>query len=310
MITISELLGTNSIAGDRLTINANFLLLENEINDLETTFNINTVTGVMDISTATNGLLKAKSSFFNTLVMPSSGTPTVSIYGTGASAGNGSFAGILTAQTLSVAGTATTGALVNSGTASFVGASSFNGAVVSNNELCNGPTGINTDKNRMSIVGSTVTFPGIASTGAGGGIVGTYSNPYVITGQESTIYINAGNVSTLPDDSGNATGFYFSVSAGTGGTPATIGAGFKISLINTNPNVGLIGTGVTGPTLTQYYTGFNTGEGQYNTAGISVPSGSPYKSSVSLMWEPRINQSASSQKGSWVVIGSSLITAF
>ena len=34
-ITITEILGTDSISGSRLTINANFLLLENAYNDLE-----------------------------------------------------------------------------------------------------------------------------------------------------------------------------------------------------------------------------------------------------------------------------------
>ena len=36
-ITITEILGTDSISGSRLTINANFLLLENAYNDLENT---------------------------------------------------------------------------------------------------------------------------------------------------------------------------------------------------------------------------------------------------------------------------------
>jgi hypothetical protein len=34
-VTITEILGTDSISGSRLTINANFLLLENAYNDLE-----------------------------------------------------------------------------------------------------------------------------------------------------------------------------------------------------------------------------------------------------------------------------------
>ena len=39
-VTITEILGTDSISGSRLTINSNFLLLENAYNDLENTFNM------------------------------------------------------------------------------------------------------------------------------------------------------------------------------------------------------------------------------------------------------------------------------
>jgi len=87
-ITITEILGTDSISGSRLTINANFLLLENAYNDLENTFNINVLTGSLDVSNASSGQIKSKSMLTNSLVMPASGSPTIQIYGTGASGGS------------------------------------------------------------------------------------------------------------------------------------------------------------------------------------------------------------------------------
>ena len=78
-VTITELLGTDSISGSRLKINANLLLLENAYNDLEDTFNINVLTGSLDVSTATSGHIKARSMLTNSMVMPSSGSPTVEI---------------------------------------------------------------------------------------------------------------------------------------------------------------------------------------------------------------------------------------
>jgi len=86
-ITITEILGTDSISGSRLTINANFLLLENAYNDLEDTFNINVLTGSLDVASASSGQIKAKSLMTNSLIMPVSGSPTIQIYGTGASGG-------------------------------------------------------------------------------------------------------------------------------------------------------------------------------------------------------------------------------
>ena len=308
MITITELLGSSSVAGDRLTINANFLLIENEINDLENNFNINTVTGAMDISNATSGQFKAKSGYFNTLIFPAAGTPNISMYGTGASAGNGSFSGTLSTKNLTISGTENVSVLNVSSTSSFGATASFNGIAISFNELQNGPTGINTEKNIKASVGAGITMPSISI--GGGGITGTYSVPYALSGQESVIYADCGYVSSLTLDASNKTGFYLSVVSGTGGTESAIPNGYKITVINTNPNAGVIGTGVTGPISSQYYTGFNISEGQYNTLGITIPSGAPYRSSITLMWEPRINQSASSQKGSWVVMSSSMVTGF
>lgn len=309
MITITELLGTSSVAGDRLTINANFLLIENELNDLENNFNINTVTGAMDLSSASSGQFKAKAGYFNSITLPASGTPAITMYGTGANAGNGSFSGTLSTLNLAVSGTVSFNTLSTTGPANFGATGTFIGPIISTTQLQNGLTGTFVDKNTASASGSGLPFLGVTS--GGGGVTGTFSVPYVLTGQESIIYANCAYVSTIGADSANKTGFFFKVAGASGGTASSLPSGYKITIINTSPTGGKIGTGITGPNATgYYYTGFNTTNGQYNTAGITVPSGAPYRSSLNLLWEPRISQSASTQKGSWVVLSSSLITSF
>lgn len=303
MITITELLGNNSVAGDRLTINANFLLIENEINDLENTFNINTVTGAMDISTASSGQLKAKSGYFNTIVLPSSGTPSVSMYGTGASAGNASFSGTVSTTNIASSGSGTFNILNATGPANFNATGTFSGPIISNDNFTNGPTGTFVESNTASASGSGVPFLGV--TNGGGGVTGTYSTPYVLSGTESVIYANCSYVSAAVADASNATGFFFQVAGASGSSAASLPSGYKITIVHTGASAGIIGTGVTG--TAGYYTGFNTSAGQYQIGGITVPA-KPYKASVNLMWEPRIAQNSSTMKGSWVVLSSSSIT--
>ena len=158
-ITITEILGTDSISGSRLTINANFLLLENAYNDLEDTFNINVLTGSMDVSSSSSGQIKAKSLIANSLVMPASGSPTIQIYGTGASGGyiissstiasaTGIFSNVLQANTFSATGASTFGA-----TASFQSVANLNGRTNM------GVVGRLVNLNRTASVGATTVFP-------------------------------------------------------------------------------------------------------------------------------------------------------
>ena len=297
-ITITEILGTDSISGSRLTINANFLLLENAYNDLENTFNINVLTGSLDVSSATNGQIKAKSLLANSLVMPASGSPTIQLYGTGASGGyiiasstvvgaTGIFSNVLQSNTFSASGSANFGA-----TATFQSVVNLEGRVSI------GASGNFVNTNRKSIVGSTTAFP----SAPGAGVTGTFSTPYQLTLTENVIYIQSGYVSTAPADAGFTTGFFFYATTGAGATASSIPAGYTVTLIDTATTAGLIATGVTGP-APYYYTGFSTGDGSYTPNSFATP-GEAYKSSITIMWEPRIDQSGASQKGSWVVVNS------
>jgi len=291
-VTITEILGTDSISGSRLTINANFLLLENAYNDLENTFNINVLTGSMDVSTASSGQIKAKAFISNSLVMPSSGSPTIEIYGTGASAGymvasstiagaTGIFSNVLQVNTFSATGAATFGA-----TASFQAQTNINGA------LTFGASGSIVNTNRKASVGSTTAFPSAPASG----VTGTYANPYALNFTENVIYIQSDY------SAGGYSGFFFYATTGSGATASDIPAGFTVTLIDTATSGGIIATGVTGGGA-QYYTGFNEADGQYSPTSITTTP-NPYKSSVTLMWEPRIAQGDATQKGSWVVISS------
>ena len=289
-ITITEILGTDSISGSRLTINANFLLLENAYNDLENTFNINVLTGSLDVSSATSGQIKAKSLMANSLVMPSSGSPTIQIYGTGASGGyivasstvaggTGIFSNVLQANALSA-----------SGSASFGATATFSSVLNVDGRMNMGASGNFVNTNRKSTVGSTTAFP----PAPGAGVTGTYLNPYQLNLTESVIYINSALTS------GGYSGFFFYATTGAGATASDIPAGYTVTLIDTATTPGKIATGVTGPSP-YYYTGFSTGDGSYSDPEIQT-SGDQYKSSITLMWEPRIDQSGASQKGSWVVV--------
>lgn len=304
MITIQEILGTDSIAASRLTINSNFLLVENEINDLENTFNINVVTGALDISQATSGQLKAKAFYANQAAFPASGTPTVNIYGTGASAGNAAFSGIISAAQISVSATGSFNQINATGPAVFGSTVRIDGDTTSNGSFINGPTGSFIEKNAAAAAGATNAFAAPGS--GGGGITGTYSSPYALTFDESVVYANCANVSSVGADSANKTGFFFYVATGTApsGTPPSVPQGYRLTIINTNSAEGRIITGVTGP-APQYYTGFNQSNGGWSGNYLRVPDSAPYRTSVTLQWENRIGKGAGSQNGSWVVVSSS-----
>lgn len=297
-ITITEILGTDSISGSRLTINANFLLLENAYNDLEDTFNINVLTGSMDVSTASSGQIKAKSLMANSLVMPSSGSPTIQVYGTGASAGFMVASSTIASATGIFSNTLQVNSMSASGAATFGATATFSNVINIDGRMTVGASGNFVNTNRKASVGSTTAFP----NAPGAGVTGTYSNPYQLTLTENVIYVQSDFASTAPADASNATGFFFYATTGAGATASDIPAGYTVTLIDTATSAGLISTGVTGPSP-YYYTGFSTGDASYSDPSITT-TGNPYKTSLTLMWEPRIGQSSTSQKGSWVVVNS------
>ncbi len=296
-ITITEILGTDSISGSRLTINANFLLLENAYNDLENTFNINVLTGSLDVSSASSGQIKSKSLLTNSLVMPASGSPTIQIYGTGASGGSIIFTNTVAGATGIFSNVLQANALSSSGSATFGATATFQSVLNVEGRVSIGASGNFVNTNRKAIVGSTTAFP----PAPGAGVTGTYSTPYQLNLTENVIYIQSDYVSSAPADAGFATGFFFYATTGSGATASTIPAGYTVTLIDTATTAGLIATGVTGPGGSEYYTGFSTGDASYSNPSIQTP-GNQYKSSITIMWEPRIDQGASTQKGSWVVV--------
>ena len=297
-ITITEILGTDSISGSRLTINANFLLLENAYNDLEDTFNINVLTGSMDVSSASSGQIKAKSLLANSLVMPSSGSPTIQVYGTGASAGFMVASSTVASATGIFSNTLQVNSMSASGAATFGATATFSSQLNVEGRMSMGASGNFVNTNRKATVGSTTAFP----SAPGAGVTGSYSSPYQLNLTENVIYIQSDYVSSAPADAGFTTGFFFYATTGTGATASSIPSGYTVTLIDTATSTGSIVTGVTGP-APYYYTGFSTGDASYSAPSIQTP-GNQYKSSITLMWEPRIDQSGAIQKGSWVVVNS------
>jgi hypothetical protein len=297
-VTITEILGTDSIAGSRLTINSNFLLLENAYNDLEDSFNINVLTGSLDVSTASSGQIKAKSILSNSMVLPSSGSPTVEIYGAGASAGYGVFGNTVASATGIFSNNLLAKNFSATGAALFGSTATFSSTIESNGSFQIGVTGSVINKNRKASVSLTTAFPGFASS-PNAAVTSTYTSPYEFTLQESVIYIDSTKVS------GGVKGFFMKVSAGNGSTVSVIPAGFTVTLVDVASapsGTGVIASGITGG----YYTGFsqNGTHGAYNSPGLIVTSPKPYKNSVTIMWEPRIGQSSSTERGSWVILAS------
>ena len=303
-VSITEILGSDSISGSRITINSNFLILQNWINGFENVFGIDTSTGVMDLTGASTGRVSALTIRANTFSTPASGTALASI----ASNGAASFVSTAT-QTLAVSGASTfSGALGIAGnltqaagvTASFAGNVGYTGRstygaysneVHANNWSTNGSLA-------GGAPGLTSAFPVSTSGVGGGGISTNVNNPYVLTGTEDVIYANCG-----------PTGFYMQVVGGSGGTASSLPSGYRVTIVNTaRATTPFIATGVTGVTQT-YYTGFNTTNTYGSYTGVTFAANTPYRSSVTLQWESRIASSQTQQRGSWIILGGQNVTA-
>jgi len=303
-VSITEILGSDSISGSRITINSNFLVLQNWINGFENVFGIDTSTGVMDLTAASTGRVSALTIRANTFSTPASGTALAAISSSGAA----SFVSTAT-QTLTVSGSSTFSGTLGIGgnlvqaagvTASFAGNVGYTG------RLTYGAYANEVHANNWSTNGSlaggapglTAAFPVSTSGIGGGGISTNVNNPYLLTGTEDVIYANCG-----------PTGFYMQVVGGSGGTASSLPAGYRVTVVNTSrATTPFIATGVTGVTQT-YYTGFNTSNTYGSYTGITFASNAPYRSSVTLQWEPRIADDQTQQRGSWVILSGQNVTA-
>ena len=123
-IVITDILGTDPFSGSRIVINANFQSLKTELDALEANLGISVSSGNIDISAAIGGQIKAKTGAFNTLQLPATGVPNITLTGS---------SGAIVGKTLSLATSATIPSLsVDSLTASSLGSSVFNGEVTFN----------------------------------------------------------------------------------------------------------------------------------------------------------------------------------
>lgn len=297
-VNINEILGSDSISGSRVTINSNFLTLQNWINGYVNVFGIDTVNGILDLSAASTGRVQAKIGRFDSLSLPSTGTATASITSAGAAA----FVDVQT-TTFTASGAVVASSTVTLGSLSTFtsnGTATFNGLVTANAAVTLGTQGHVISQNTTYKSGATAGTAFPANTAGGGGLYTSVNSPYAITGLEDVIYAECG-----------PTGFYMKVVDGTspvGGTLPSLPQGSRITIVNTSAATGYIHTGVTGST--SYYTGFNTSSsyGGFSSGGLIVSGSKAYRSSVTLQWEPRVGQGQATQNGSWVVLGSSNVT--
>ena len=296
-VSTTSILGSDSISASRTTINSNFLILQNWINQYATTFNVDSVNGIIDLSAASTGRVSAKTGKFDQIIVPSGGTALAQIN----SAGAGQFAQVQT-TTLTASGASTFGgAITANGSASFNSSTSLLGQTSLKNKLIllpgstspgSFPAGNIVSQNSVFATGATsgTAFP--ASNVGGGGYSTTAIAPYVLTGFEDVIYAQCGP------------GFYLSVGT-TGATASPLTAGTRITIVNTGSTGGFIATGVQNSGA--YYTGFNTttNYGQFPSAGITCDANRPYQNAIQLQWEPRVAQGTGTQEGSWIVLSSS-----
>jgi len=298
-VNTTEILGSDSISGSRITINSNFLILQNWINGYVSVFGVDSVNGILDLTNASTGKVSAKIGAFSSLSIPASGTVTASVD----SAGQASFSSV-SSTSLTASGNVTlSGSLsVTSAATMTVGATaSFNGSLSANGAFYLGVQGHVISSNTTVRTGLTAgsAFQVNTANIGGGGYVTSVNSPYTITGLEDVIYANCQG----------PTGFHLKVVGGTGATAASIAQGTRITIVNTSAAAGYIWTGATGTSST-YYTGFNnvSTHGGFSTSGITVTASKAYRSSIQLQWEPRIAADQTTQKGSWVVLGATNMT--
>ena len=290
-VSTTSILGSDSISASRITINSNFLLLQNWINQYYDVFGIDLTNGILDLSAASTGRISAKTGKFDQIILPSGGTALAQILSTGAA----SFVSVAT-TTLTASGASTlNGIFTANSTSTFNSTTNLFGSTSLNSAFTILSAGHFVGQNTIYATGATAGTAFPTSTSGGGGRATTAAIPYQITGLEDIIYAQCGS------------GFYLSVGT-TGATASNLTAGTRITVINTGGTGGFIATGIQNSGA--YYTGFNTlaSYGRFPSAGITCDNLRPYQSALQLQWEPRVGQGTGTQEGSWVVLGSSNMT--
>jgi hypothetical protein len=294
-VSTTSILGSDSISASRITINSNFLLLENWINQYVNVFGVDSSNGILDLSAASTGRISAKTGRFDQLTIPVGGTGLAQIN----SSGIGQFVGVSTA-TLTASGVTTfSGLFTSSNTATFNSTTNLFGSTSLNNAFIILSSGHFVGQNTTYATGATAGTPFAASSVGGGGRSSSLAVPYQITGTEDIIYADC------------SSGWFMTVGT-TGSTVSNLTAGTRITIVNTDNSGGFIATGIQNSGA--YYTGFNT-DSSYGgfpvsnpISGITCDSGYPYQSTITLQWEPRIAQGTGTEEGSWVVLSATNMT--
>lgn len=191
--TISTILGTDPFSGSRIVINANFEALKNTLDDIETNFGLSIISGNIDISAAIGGQILAKTLGVNTIVLPASGTPAITL--TGAT-------GLIEADDIVLTASieAPTGEFDNL-TMSALGSSTFNGQVTFN-ELVKLYDGVARNRIDIGAVAAhtvlnsdcTVIFE---NDGSSPPTLTLSADPSLVDGHEITLIDKSADVTTL-----------------------------------------------------------------------------------------------------------------
>jgi hypothetical protein len=190
---ITELLGKDPFSGSRIVINANFQALKSTLDDIETNFGLSILSGNIDISTAIGGQILAKTIGVNSIVLPASGTPNITLTGS-----SGLINAIDLVLTTSIE--APTAEFDNL-TMSALGSSIFNGGATFNNlvKLYDGVA-----RNRIDI-GAVATHTVLNSdctiifenNGASPPTLTLTADPSLVDGHEITLVDKSSDVTTL-----------------------------------------------------------------------------------------------------------------
>jgi hypothetical protein len=153
-VVITEILGTDAFSGSRLTINANFASIANEVNNIESIFGISLTNGNMNLTAnAGGGIIQANQLLSGIVQLPATGVATITLTGS---------TGAIVGTTLTLSTSANIPNLtVNNFTATALGSSSFSGQATFNNLLLlRGNGGL--------ALGQTVSLGAISSYVVGG----------------------------------------------------------------------------------------------------------------------------------------------
>ena len=118
------MLGTDPFGQSRITINTNIDALGNEINNFELVFGISLISGNMDVSGATGGVIKAKQLLGNSLQLPATGPAVVTADGTSGIVACNILNAATSVNTATVSTTTLT--VLSSGAATFASPATFN----------------------------------------------------------------------------------------------------------------------------------------------------------------------------------------
>lgn len=182
-IVITEILGTDSISGSRFTINANFDSLRNEVETIESVFGLSLTSGNIDVSNATGGSIRGKTGAFNSIALPATGIPTITLTGSTGTI----VASILSISTsLSVPNINITlgGTFLNQGSSQFNGTAVFNEAVTFNEGIVYGKIDVGSTTSHTVLNSDRII---IFETSGSPGLLALTPDPSLLDGHTITL---------------------------------------------------------------------------------------------------------------------------